>query len=178
MLITYRYQTPFCTHFCTGPLPCLFFTLLLFYILILSFKLSCSGSPQPSPFSLSLSLEALINMAHAYVNAGSAPPTTQALPRSLPLATSLYSTPLLPLTLPLRPFPFPASFGCNLIFILKKPIYICAFVAPLRVLQRFFVSRREQLNGHVTEVECKMERGGAWVREGERERGEEASVRM
>lgn len=117
------------------------------------------------PFSLSrslshsFSLEALINMAHAYVNAGSAPPTTQALPRSLPLATSLYSTPLLPLTLPLRPFPSPASFGCNLIFILKKPIYICAFVAPLRVLQRFFVSRREQLNGHVTEVKCKRERG-------------------
>lgn len=99
MLITYRYQTPFCTHFCTGPLPCLFFSLLRFYILILSFKLSCSGSPQPSPFSLSrspshsFSLEALINMAHAYVNAGSAPPPTQALPRSLPLATSLYSTP-------------------------------------------------------------------------------------
>lgn len=71
-------------------------------------------------------------------------------------------------TLLLLPFPSPASFGCNLIFILKKPIYICAFVAPLRVLQRFFVSRREQLNGHVTEVERKREC----------KRGGEASVRM
>lgn len=156
MLITYRYQRPSSTHFCTCPLTCLFFTSLLFHILILSFKLSCSGSPQPSAFSLPLSffLEAFINMAHAYVNAGSAPPTTQTLPRSLPLATSLYSTP--------APF---LSLGCNLIFILKKPIYICAFVAPLRVLQRFFVSRREQVNGHVTEKQREREIISERVRE-------------
>lgn len=56
MLITYRYQRPSYTHFCTCSSPCLFFTSLLFHILILSFKLSCSGSPQPSPFSLPLLL--------------------------------------------------------------------------------------------------------------------------
>lgn len=62
------------------------------------------------------------------------PPTTQT--RSLPPGNVIV------LQSPVLPLPYP-SLGCNLIFILKKPIYICAFVAPLRVLQRFFVSLLE-----------------------------------
>lgn len=69
------------------------------------------------------------------------PPTTQT--RSLPPGNVIVLQSPVPLPCPLPyPLPYP-SLGCNLIFILKKPIYICAFVAPLRVLQRFFVSLLE-----------------------------------
>lgn len=83
-------------------------------------------------------------------------PTTTTQTRSLPPGNVIVLQSPVP-----YPYPAPtlACFGCNLIFILKKPIYICAFVAPLRVLQRFFVALLEsQLNEGMKEAEREREK--------------------